>query len=642
MSVADTNSVSHFYYYDDDFGSESDLSISSHSDHFTLPWLTKERSNTDDTDNTDNNNDGRPKVLIVGAGIGGLALGILLLKAGIPFQIFERNSDIKPLGSGIAIGATFRGLFEQLGILEEFKALGKPMIGMDVFSEDCKKLFHVDGTERARLCGTNEYIVSRPEFYNLLLKQIPPEYIHMGKKVLWFNQDEDGVTIRTWDKKYHHGDILVGADGSYSAVRQNMYKSLKDKGSLPPSDDTSLPFDYVCLLGQTEVLNQEDFPELNKPYSKFNSILGIDRAYACVTMTTAQNSICWVLLQSLNKVSAKANDSFRASELGPEAAQAMCKEVRNFKIPGGRDSKDLTLGVLIDKTPKELISKVMLEEKLFDTWHAGRTVLLGDACHKLNPAGGAGAMTAIQDAVALANWISTLQAATLPDIEAIFKEYKAERYPVAKQAVATTQLFKGLGEKLVQDCYISDFTGRTARLYVWPYPYGDYIDELMSKVMLIAGKIFHIWHGGRTVHLCGACHKLNAASLTATHDAIANWICAVQARVTTDIEAVFKEYRAERLPIAKEAFENSRMFDNVGGKGYDEELCPRVLWRMLLIKMTENSGQATFLPLVKDKGRSKPKYGASYYKTLELQRRKPAVINEQNSGSPPPLLFDHE
>lgn len=101
----------------------------------------------------------------------------------------------------------------------------------------------------------------------------------MGKKVLWFNQDEDGVTIRTWDKKYHHGDILVGADGSYSAVRQNLYKELKEIKKLPPLDDLPLPFDYVCLLGQTEVLDQEDFPELNKPYSKFNSTLGIDRSY---------------------------------------------------------------------------------------------------------------------------------------------------------------------------------------------------------------------------------------------------------------------------------------------------------------------------------------------------------------------------
>lgn len=52
------------------------------------------------------------------------------------------------------------------------------------------------------------------------------------------------------------------------------------------------------------------------------------------------------------------------------------------------------------------------------------------------------------------------------------------------------------------------------------------------------------------------------------HDAIAlaNWICAVQSRDMFDIEDAFKEYREERLPVAKEAFENSRMFDNIGGK----------------------------------------------------------------------------
>ncbi|KAF9394282.1 hypothetical protein CPC16_011828 [Podila verticillata] len=436
MSVsADQNSVSRFYCYDGMDGSESDLSLSSHSGHFTLPWLTKEADSADDNDSTHTTDNGKPKVLIVGAGIGGLTLGILLLKAGVPFEIYERTKeDVKPSGCGMSIGCTFGGLFEQLGILEEFKALGKPLIRLDVFSEDGKQLFHVDGTERARL----------PDLYNLLLKQIPSEYIHMGKKVLWFNQDEDGVTIRTWDKKYHHGDILVGADGGYSAVRQNLYKELKEKKKLPPSDDLPLPFDYVCLLGQTEVLDQEDFPELNKPYSKFNSTLGIDRSYVF-----------------LNKYTSKQNDSFRASELGPEAAQAMCKEVRHFNISGGREGMGLTLGMLIDRTPKELISKVMLEEKLFDTWYGGRTVLLGDACHKLNPSGGAGAMTAIQDAATLANWISTLQSPKLPDIEAIFKEYRAERYPAVKQAISTTQLFKVAGEK------VDVAAGKRKGLYVY-------------------------------------------------------------------------------------------------------------------------------------------------------------------------------
>ncbi|KAG0029241.1 hypothetical protein BGZ81_003989 [Podila clonocystis] len=250
--------------------------------------------------------------------------------------------------------------------------------------------------------------------------------------------------IRCNDNKTHHGDILVGADGAYSAVRQHLFKVLKGKKLLPSSDEGDLPFDWVCLVGQTEVLDPEDFPYMKLPHSKFNSVLGTE--FSWVQATTIKNTICWVVIQHLTGETAKQHDAFRNSEWGPEAAEAMCKQVRDFKIPGGKDG-NLTMGDLIDKTPKHLISKVMLEEKVFDTWHGGRTVLLGDACHKLNPSGGAGALTAIHDAVALANWISTLHKPKLADIEAIFAEYRAERFPVAKEAVGTTKLFKSMGGK---------------------------------------------------------------------------------------------------------------------------------------------------------------------------------------------------
>lgn len=85
-----------------------------------------------------------------------------------------------------------------------------------------------------------------------------------------------------------------------------------------------------------------------------------------------------MILEFLNKKSSKDNDSFRNSEWGPEAAEAMCKKVRDLKVPGGKEGHVLTIGDLIDNTPKERISKVMLEEKVFHTWHSGRTVLLGD------------------------------------------------------------------------------------------------------------------------------------------------------------------------------------------------------------------------------------------------------------------------
>lgn len=77
----------------------------------------------------------------------------------------------------------------------------------------------------------------------------------------------------------------------------------------------------------------------------------------------------------LDQATAKEHNAFRNSEWGPEAAESMAKQVRDFRIPCGEYK---TIGNLIDLTPKELMSKVMLEEKLFKTWYGGRTVLLGD------------------------------------------------------------------------------------------------------------------------------------------------------------------------------------------------------------------------------------------------------------------------
>ncbi|KAF8924553.1 hypothetical protein BGZ52_008059, partial [Haplosporangium bisporale] len=76
--------------------------------------------------------------------------------------------------------------------------------------------------------------------------------------------------------------------------------------------------------------------------------------------------------------SAKRNDSFHNSEWGPETAEALAREVRDFKVPGGKDRKELTLAEYVDRKSKHLMPKVILKRIVFDTWHGGRTVLLGD------------------------------------------------------------------------------------------------------------------------------------------------------------------------------------------------------------------------------------------------------------------------
>ncbi|KAG0347667.1 hypothetical protein BG004_007236, partial [Podila humilis] len=330
----------------------------------------------------------------------------------------------------MALGANIKSVFEQIGIFEEFTRLGKPGILIEGFDSHLRRQYHLNFTERVIASGSLEYIISRRDLYNLLWRQVSKERIHLNKKMYKFDQDEDGVTIHCADNTSYSGDILVGADGANSIVRRQLYKSLKAERKLPASDALPMPFLCTCLVGQTIPLDPEEFPHIKIPLSQALSVFG-DNEYTWATYTTAQNTICWTVLMYLDKKATKPEDATaHNAEWGPSSAQATTLAIRDFKIPGGKDGNILTLGDIIDNTPKEVISKVMLEEKVFDTWHSDRTVLMGDACHKLNPAGGSGATSAIHDAITLANWINVLTKPSLSNLNEVFREYHAERHPV--------------------------------------------------------------------------------------------------------------------------------------------------------------------------------------------------------------------
>ncbi|KAF9299363.1 hypothetical protein BGZ88_009881 [Linnemannia elongata] len=346
----------------------------------------------------------QPKVLIVGAGLGGVMLGILLEKADIPYTIVERSTTVKPLGSAMAIGGTLLGLFAQLGIFDEFVSLAKWFTQSSILNEAGETIVSTNYLPVQELTGYQGFIVARPRLYSLLIKQIPSHKIHFGKRILTVTEgkDDDKVHIQAADGTTYQGDILVGADGAYSAIRKRIYEKLKTEGTLPKADQEDLPFSCTCLVGQTDVLDVEKFPELKD-----------DKAAQEQRFRNSDNS-----------------------EWGPFAAQSMCDETRKFPISIGTGK--MTLGDLYERTPKELISKVMLEEKIFRTWHSGRTVLLGD-----------GAVTAMHDAVALANLIYALPSTKLSDIQQAFTEYQAERLPLVTEAFnGSRALAKGMEKGL--------------------------------------------------------------------------------------------------------------------------------------------------------------------------------------------------
>ncbi|KAG0221221.1 hypothetical protein BGX31_010071 [Mortierella sp. GBA43] len=370
-----------------------------------------------------------PSVMIVGAGLSGLMLGILLDRANIPYHIYERASRVRPLGSAIGLNADVLPVFEQLGLIDDINRITLPCRHMDFFDGNLNKIGRIDMAHQKEVTGYDLRIFARPRLYNLLLQQIPENRISYGKKVLGMEEKNDRVIIHCSDSSTYEGDLLVGSDGAYSGVRQSLYRQLDEKGSLPKDDLKSMAAGFTCMVGVAEPKEPDRYPQLKDDESNFCQVLSGDRL-SWSLFGAPDNQICWGLGIQLCESEGKAMQ-FRNSEWGPESNDAMIKEFGNEPCPWGG-----TMGDLIRDTPPDLISRVFLEDKVFKTWYHGRTILIGD-----------GAAAAIQDAVVLANCLYFMPDDSSRSIADAFLEYHRQRHPqiqeLHKESVSMTQFVFG-------------------------------------------------------------------------------------------------------------------------------------------------------------------------------------------------------
>ncbi|KAF9370130.1 hypothetical protein BGX21_005673, partial [Mortierella sp. AD011] len=199
----------------------------------------------------------RPEVLIVGAGIAGLTLAILLEQINIPYQIFERAEEVKPLGSAMSFTGSLFPALEQLGIYEELKQISKAYTSVEFCNACLKKMGNFSAEENYIASGYENLVFSRPRFHEILLKRVPEHKISFKKKVLRIEEKEGKVHIHCSDDTSYNGDILVGADGTYSEVRQNMYKLMDGKRALPKEDLEDFMVNYTTIVGVATPSNPE-------------------------------------------------------------------------------------------------------------------------------------------------------------------------------------------------------------------------------------------------------------------------------------------------------------------------------------------------------------------------------------------------
>ncbi|KAG0314929.1 hypothetical protein BGZ99_007763, partial [Dissophora globulifera] len=352
-----------------------------------------------------------PHVLIVGAGIAGLFLGILLERARIPYTIYERSDTVRPLGSVMSLNVNILPALEQVGLYEELLKFSFMTPGMHIYNEDMSKIQFIQYKGFQEMVGYDYLVFSRPRFYDLLLSKIPPGRIQFNKRVLAIKHlAEGGVSIAFSDNTSQIGDIVVGADGAYSGVRQSMYKSLEENGLLPQSDSQGLKIRYLTMFGTTDPLDDNEYQDLKDDFSHFRYYIGQGRPHTVQVSTSSANDM-----------------AFRNTSWSSEGNELMIKEIRDLPTIYGPVSR------FIDATPQDRISHVFMEEKMFETWFHERTVLIGDAAHKMSPSQGQGAVNALQDAVILANCLYEIaNKASSENITAAFQSYKDQRYTRVK------------------------------------------------------------------------------------------------------------------------------------------------------------------------------------------------------------------
>ncbi|KAF9378550.1 hypothetical protein CPB97_009505 [Podila verticillata] len=431
----------------------------------------------------------RTQILIAGAGLGGLALAIMLERLPeekkVDYLILERSVLASPLGSAISLHASVVPLLKQLGLWAEVERISKPMSQFTIKREDGSDLGSVDFAY-----SYYGIVMSRPDLHRIFLDHVPAEKILTGKRILSTSQDDLGVSCHCSDASIYHGDILVGADGAYSSVRQSLYKEMVLRGNLPKQDYSPIKLDQVVVVGITEPLDPLDYPMLREDVCQFRIVLGgRDRPYTMWMVPLSNNRIGWSIggrsdaegasYWSLSQEEASTSFSKFPDwiEAEQDSIEEICRQCRTKPNPFGMG----TYGDLIDKTPKNLISRVMFEEKGFRTWYGGRTVLIGD-----------GVVNAVFDGACLVNLIHDLpQDPTMDNLGDMFQAYFEKRYPAARIAIEGSSQFSKLfhdQDKILEDGRVVMFNSVPRWLQRWTLdrsnrtdPKLDFLSSLLSS-----------------------------------------------------------------------------------------------------------------------------------------------------------------
>ncbi|MGW0948029.1 FAD-dependent monooxygenase [Streptomyces sp. NPDC002623] len=313
-----------------------------------------------------------PKIVILGGGIGGLAAAAFLRDQGFDSDVYEQAAALTEVGAGLVIAPNAARLLRRLGVLDRFvKRAVRMEIGWEFRRWENGAVLSAENLEEGcmHLYGEHTYTAHRADLLDALRSAVPQRSIHLGKRCVSVEFEGDQAVLRFEDGETVRPDILIGADGVHSRVRNAIvgptqaresgicaYRALVPAGQAP---------DFARRRAQTLWIGP-DHHLVHYPVS------GEDYINLVAFAPAGTNSVeSWTATATLR-------------ELLDEFA--------------GWDSRLVELITAAD-TPGRW---ALLDREPLDRWNRGNATLLGDAAHPMFPFFAQGAAQAIEDGAVLA------------------------------------------------------------------------------------------------------------------------------------------------------------------------------------------------------------------------------------------------
>jgi 2-polyprenyl-6-methoxyphenol hydroxylase-like FAD-dependent oxidoreductase len=381
------------------------------------------------------------RVLIIGAGTGGLTLAHALKRAGIEVRVFERdlvpNADtggyrvgISPAGSRALQACIAPDLYD-LFAATCARAPRNFIILTENFAEVlCLEL---DGAAADAMDGEKNVI--RRTLRRVLLMGLEDE-VAFGKRFVSFTHDSAGqVTACFEDGSSAKGDVLVGADGSGSAVR---------KQRLPEArlEDTGM----VSLGGKLPMTAESRALLSDKMFHGMSMILA-PRGFGAIihslefpqSRTSPEFAARWPSFVELLDADSIGWAVWGARQNFPrDPARLRTEDLRRLALELTRDWHP-NMNALIQLTEPAAILQLGIRTSISPSpWESSNVTLLGDAIHTMTPGRGAGANTALRDAALLGQALAEVHQGRKPLVQAIH-DYEAEMLRYSTEAVAESR-----------------------------------------------------------------------------------------------------------------------------------------------------------------------------------------------------------